>query len=329
MFSSAAFDVTDDGNIVVGLLNNRPAYYTVSTGKWTCLDMDGEANQGMVNAVTPDGKYAVGRLNYSDPNRLYEEKVALWDLTTNQLLPTPGIPTRDMAHMDQKMNRFTDISPDGNTIVGCMSFSYLPTSYDLGGNFCYVYHRDKQSYSPIGFDETETGRWHAHVDGIMYITHASLSNNGRYVSGGAYMMKEVSGSEFPSEYEIPYVYDVETGVISLYDDTESTDKSTWCVDNNGQVYAASPSSNPYRDFSVRSGKYWIGFTESVIQLYGVDVVGNMGQENSGTPVSIDDQCLTIASAVGAPTVTLPFSLRKMNMMTGTVTSAPSSASVCS
>ena len=314
VFSSAAFDVTDDGNIVVGLLNNRPAYYTVSTGKWTCLDMDGEANQGMVNAVTPDGKYAVGRLNYSDPNRLYEEKVALWDLTTNQLLPTPGIPTRDMAHMDQKMNRFTDISPDGNTIVGCMSFSYLPTSYDLGGNFCYVYHRDKQSYSPIGFDETETGRWHAHVDGIMYITHASLSNNGRYVSGGAYMVKEVSGSEFPSEYEIPYVYDVETGVISLYDDTESTDKSTWCVDNNGQVYAASPSSNPYRDFSVRSGKYWIGFTESVNQLYGVDVVANMGQENSGTPVSVDDQCLTIASVIGpheSYVVTLPESLPQM------------------
>ena len=31
-----------------------------------------------------------------------------------------------------------------------------------------------------------------------------------------------------------------------------------------------------------------------------------------------------STTVGAPTVTLPFSLRKMNMMTGTVTSAPSS-----
>ena len=334
VFSSAAFDVTDDGNIVVGLLNDKPAYYTVSTGKWTFLRLDGDANRGVVSAVTPDGKYAVGRLNFADPARLYEEKVALWDLTTNQLLETPGIPTKDMAHMDQKMNRFTDISPDGNTIVGTMSFSYLPTSYDLGGIFSYVYHRDKQTYDAIGFDETETGRWKAHVDGTMYITHASLSNNGRYVSGSAYMVKEVSGSEFPSEYEAPFVYDVEAGTIQVYDDTESTDKSSWCVDNNGQVYAASPTANPYRDFSVRSGKYWIGFTESVKQIYGVDIVEKMGQENSGTAVSVSDDGLTILSTIGpheAFIVTLPESLpelaAKTNLLSNYLVTPKAGASI--
>lgn len=295
--SNSVYDVTNDGNIAVGELNSKPAYYSAKEDKWVFLPLAGDADCGLITSVTPDGKYAVGRINYSDPSREYEEAVAFWDLTTNKLLPTPGIPTKDMSHQDQKMNRFMNISADGKYILGCMSFTYLPMGEDLGGCFCYVYDVEKKTYKPIGFDETETGRWKAHHDGLFYIGEATMSNNGEWVTGGAYLVKAVSGSEFPSEYEVPYRYNVKTGEIQVYDDNESIDKYGWSIDNQGNVYAAGPAASPYRDFSVRSGKYWIDFTQTMKQKYQKDIMGELGISNSGTPISLSDDGLTIATTI--------------------------------
>lgn len=295
--SNSVYDVTNDGNIAVGELNDKPAYFSVKENKWIFLPLSGDADCGFANAVTPDGKYAVGRLNYSDPARIYEETVALWDLTTNKLVPTPGLPTKDMSHQDQKMNRFMNISADGKYILGCMSFTYLPMGEDLGGCFCYVYDVEKKTYKPIGFDETDSGRWKPHYDGLYYIGEASMSNNGEWVTGGAYLVKPVSGSDFPSEYEVPYRYNVKTGEIKVYDDSESIDKYGWSIDNEGTVYAAGPAASPYRDFSVRSGQYWIDFTQTMKQHYNKDIVAELGITNSGTPIALSDDGLTIASTV--------------------------------
>lgn len=306
--SNGVFDVSNDGNIVVGELNSKPAYYSASTGKWTFLSLGGGADRGEVSSVSADGKYAVGRLSYSDVGRLYEESVCLWDIQTGKMISTPGIPTKDMSHVDQKQNRFVNISSDGTKILGCMSFSYLPSDTDLGGIFYYVYDLNTHTYKPIGFDETESGRWTPHVEGIFYIGEARMSNDGSYVTGGAYMVKETAGSDFPSEYEVPFVYEVSTGKITVYDDSESADMYGWSVDNEGNTYGAGPAANPYRDFGVRSGKYWIGFPQAVKQTYGVDILTDMGLTNSGTPVAVSDDGRTLVSISGITDsyiVTLP------------------------
>ena len=298
IFSNSVGDVTNDGNIAVGELNSRPAYYSVSTGKWTYLQLDGDADRGYASSVTPDGKYAVGLLNYSDASRLYEETAALWDLSTGKLVQTPGLPTKDMSHEDQKMNRFMGISADGTKVLGCMSYSYLPAGNDLGGVFCYVYDVTNKNYKVIGFTESETDRWTPHVDGLYYVADCKMSNDGNWVTGGAYMVKKQAGSEFPSEYEIPYRYNVSTGKIEVYDDGESIEKYGWTIDNQGNVFGAGPAASPYRDFVVRSGNYWIEFAQTIKQKYGMDILASMNQTNSGTPAAVSNDGLTMAVIIG-------------------------------
>ena len=152
--SAAARDVTDDGSIVVGELNGQPAYWTKATASWTTLPVKQGCAGGLVFAVTPDGKYAVGTQTFAD--NVYKELPALWDLTTGTLVNTPGLPTKDMAHEDRGQNRFTQISADGKTILACLSVSYMPTAYDLGGRFEYIYHAEDGDYTVMAFTESDT-----------------------------------------------------------------------------------------------------------------------------------------------------------------------------
>lgn len=296
IYSYAAYDVSNDGQTVVGQFNGKPAFYNVSTGKWTYLPVGSDNSGGEAVSVTADGHYAVGVMGYSANE--YWEAVAMWDLSTGQLMDVTGIPTKDMAHENKKQNRFTAISADGSKVLGIMSFSYLPNGDDLGGCFAYVYDVASHSYTPIGFTETTSGRWTAQADGLFFISEATMSNNGKWVTGGAYMVKEQSGSEFPSEYEVPYLYNTETGEITVYDDDESTDRYGFGVTNDGSVLGATPASNPYRDFGVRSGKYWVDFRETLQQKWDYDLYKQLGIDNSGTPSGVTDDGLTIVSLVG-------------------------------
>lgn len=306
VFSSAVYDVTNDGQVAVGQINGHPAYYSALESKWIVLPVSQGASGGQAVSVTPDGRYAVGVLGSAASE--YKESVALWNLTTGQLMDTPGIPTKDMAHEDKGQNRFTQISADGTKILGVMSFSFLPTNNDLGGCFAYVYDVTAQTYAPIGFIETTSGRWTALADGLFYIPDSYMSNNGKWVTGDAYMVKSSGDSDYGSEYEVPFLYNTETGDLTVYDDDESTDHYGFSVDNEGHVYAASPASNPYRDFGVRAGKYWVDFKQALEQKWGYNIFTRLGIENSGTPICVTDDGLTLASDVGDDqcfVVTLP------------------------
>lgn len=292
LISAAANDVTDDGRIVVGELNGMPAMWRKTKGAWTTLPVEPDCGGGYVCAVTPDGHYAVGIQTYAD--NVYREKAALWDLTTSQLVATPGLPAKDMAHEDKGQNRFIDISADGKTILGCMSVSYLPTTYDLGGMFHYVYHVDKGTYSVIGFTETETGRWTAHYPGLFYIDIARLSNDGRHVSGAAYVVAEDASSDFPSEEYMPYIYDTQSGKITVYGTTDDAGTGAWCVTNDGTLLGATPIGNPIREWSIKNGNYWIGFSLTLKDKYGYDFREHTGFENTGTPVDVSDDGRTVA-----------------------------------
>ena len=57
---SGVGDVTDDGAIAVGECQGKPAYWSKDKNGWTILPMPDPYLQGRLNAVTPDGKFAVG-----------------------------------------------------------------------------------------------------------------------------------------------------------------------------------------------------------------------------------------------------------------------------
>ena len=227
-----AIDVTNDGNVVVGRFGGLPAVWRrtgETSGAWTQLPVPDGYDGGVVNAVTPDGKYAVGVATTS--TNILLEKEVLWDLASNAILATPGLPAKDAAHLDQGQSRFTAISADGRYVLGCKSFSYLPTDTDLGGCSYYVYDREQSAYKIIGFTESATGRWSPHAPGLFYLSIVRMTNNGRYVSGAAHIVKEQTGSEFPSEYEAPFVYDVENDSFTLFDTDEDNGIGAWCATN--------------------------------------------------------------------------------------------------
>ena len=257
-----AADVTDDGMILVGNVAGHPAIYSALFESWMPLETKSPYVNGNAVSVTPDGRYAVGVLYYGDG---YYSIPALWELTeeggtlVQDIYTMGGLPTKDMAHKDQQMMDFRAISADGRYILGCMSFSYLPTSLDNGGCFYFVYDREKASYKPIGFTETETGRWTPKSEGLIVIMEAAMSNNGRYVTGNAHT--EGDGDE----YELPFLYDVERDKFVAYNEVLAQNTYGSAVTNDGVVLSASPVSTPVREWSVRLGKYWFSFDEILKQ----------------------------------------------------------------
>ena len=307
-----ANDVTNDGNVVVGRFGGLPAVWRrtgETSGAWTQLPVPDGYDGGVVNAITPDGKFAVGVATTSS-NFLLEKEV-MWDLATNAILATPGLPAKDAAHLDQGQSRFTAISANGRYVLGCKSFSYLPTDADLGGCCYYVYDREQSAYKIIGFTETATGRWSPHAPGLFYLSIVRMTNNGRYVSGAAHLVKEQAGSEFPSEYEAPFVYDVENDNFTLFDSDEDNGIGAWCATGEGQLLGASPFGNPYREWTAKKDNYWVSFSQILAQKYDFDFFKNTTYVNTGTPIGISDDGSRICVFAGAGesyVVTLPESI---------------------
>lgn len=287
-------DITNDGTLVVGHVAGKPAICNTQTGKWTKLPVKSPYTSGTVMAVTPDGKTAVGNLYYGDG---YYSIPAIWNLTETggtldeSIYSNAGLPTQDMSHQDQGMMDFRAIGADGRYVLGCMSYSYLPTSLDLGGCFYFVYDRTGKTYKPVGFTETKSGPWTPHADGMNVIMSATMSNNGLYVTGDAHVARDIEGSEFANEYDIPFLYDVTKDEFTAYDELSAQETYGTAVTNEGVVLSASPVGTPVREWSVRYSKYWFTLSEILKQKYGTTFAAATNLDNTGTVNSIsDDGC---------------------------------------
>ena len=204
--SCALTDVTDDGSLVVGTIGDRAAVYNVAKKAWYRLNTSGSLTGSMADAITPDGKYVVGRVDgdyiveegmsfYGELGTLWELSVSGTGIVTGKVLELSGLPQLDMTHEDHGQNRFTGISPDGRYILGTMSFSYIgPPSL-----FSYVYDRNTSTYKVIGFTENDTEAWTPKAEGLAFVHFPVMSAKGKYVTGTAYMVKEQAGSSFPME----------------------------------------------------------------------------------------------------------------------------------
>lgn len=297
--SMGTADVTNDGNIVVGELNHKPAYWSKASGKWTNLPCEDSEWYGEVNAITPDGKYAVGRQSIDEDG--FYSLPALWDMTTGELVECIGIPEYDMTGQNQDQNWFNQISPDGKLILGCISYSYISEQ------LYYIYNVDKKSYTPIGFTENNK-RFTPVVDNILFINSANFSNNAEWITGRAYIYKALEGSEFGNQYETTYVYNIKTGDFTLYDATFDSDMVASVIDNNGHAMAATPSGAPIREWSVRNGAYWFPFNQILKQQYGYDFYAKTSFENTGTPLFLSDdnkRAAVMVDPYSSYVVTLP------------------------
>ena len=297
VISASAFDVTDDGSIVVGEYNLMPGYWNTANGKWVELPMLSGATGGCVNAITPDGRYAVGNFTYEDnPEEDYpfKETEALWDIKNHQLIQLEGLPQKDMANEFKKQNRFIEISPDGKTLFGCLSISYWPSANYAGGKCFYVYHIEDKSFEFIGFTPNYDGKWTPQVEGVTFIENAVVSNNGMWVTGTAQSIKEIGNQEFDPEFSNPYIYNTVTKEFRLLNTATDNGFTGTCITNDGIVIGANPDNNPYREWSIHSGDYWYPIQQILKQKFGYDLKAKNALENTGTPIAISNDNRTLS-----------------------------------
>ena len=93
-----ARDVTDDGKLIVGSYQGKPAICRIAaddTYKWEHLPLPASIPNagGYVTAISPDGVYMVGTLHNNSGNLDggYEEYPVMWK--NGQVVELPGIPT--------------------------------------------------------------------------------------------------------------------------------------------------------------------------------------------------------------------------------------------
>lgn len=276
-------DVTDDGRVVVGSAADRPAYWSSETKKWTLLKLPATFTGGELRAVTPDGRYAVGMVSRGDE---YSFWPVAYDLTTGATLSMPKLPTRDISGYDQQQNALTAISPDGRYVLGSLSTSYL------GDCASYVYDRETDTYKYIGFRETSSGRFTPEVPNLNFIDGGSMSPNGRYVGGFAYMAVPIPGSEFAQENYVSYVYDIQTQAFKVYDAAADVDVACFSVTNEGTVLAGSPAQSPASTCMIRRGKYYYSLEQILKQVYGIDLEARTGFSVSGKPCFVTSDSRT-------------------------------------
>lgn len=318
-------DVTDDGKTIVGEYNGKPAYWKSGAG-WKTLPLPTGWNEGQADAITPDGKYAVGRANdYGDSFREYP---VMWNLESGSIVATPNFPTIGVEGSNDGMVRFYSISADARYIVGCVSYSYV-------SNVMYfVYDRNDNSWIPLGFNyDATTKRYTPLKEGIAHMDDADISCDGKWIGGTAYMVKTVEGSQFGNEYRTPFRYNLETKAFELYDDSESQNMSCVVVDNHGTLYAATPPNSPVRTLFVRNGNYWYPLTEILSQNYGINYYEKSGFEYSGTPIAVSGDGKILSAIASASddnyTLSLPVTFgeaaAKVNLL-NTYTITPQSGS---
>lgn len=273
-----AGDVTDDG-VAVGSYNGVPAIWTKAAG-WTNLPIPSGWKEGRVKSVTPDGRWAVGLMySYLGGAESYGEYPMLWDLTTMQMVETPGHPTVGSANETARMIRYTSISADGRYILGTVDFSYTWNTLE------FIYDRQTNTYSQIGFNADGTP-WSP----LLLAADAVFSPNGKWLAGTAFLQK--GGMD---ETAVPYLYNIETKEIEFFEDQEVRDIGCFVVDNNGVVYGATPSGTPVRSLYVHSGKFWYALDDLLKSAYGMDFYAKSGFDNTGTCMAVSGDGKVLAA----------------------------------
>lgn len=274
--SSQANDVSDNG-IVAGAYMGKPSVWSAAEG-WRTLDCPAGWTEGDAIAITPDGRYAVGRMtNFTNG---YKEYPVMWDVATLAIIATPGYPTVGAAGETANMIRYTGISSDARYIIGTVDFSYTWNTLE------FIYDRQTSTWTRIGLD-ADGNPWAERLLAV----EGTFSPNAEWFGGKAHV---ADPNDDTNEYVVPFRYNTKTKTFDMYDESETRDVGTVVIDNEGVIYAATPSGTPVRMLYIRSGKFWYPFDELLMQRYGIDFYGKTGYDNTGTAIGVSGDGKTLA-----------------------------------
>lgn len=273
-----ANDVTDDGNMIVGSANGKPAYYDVNAGKWVDLPGDGEAL-----CVTPDGSRIAGFAFGGDDGTGLAQSMELpriWDRQADGSYRQVDVdtelesfPRQDKFGSLTNMRRIQNMSADGKILAGAMNFVYL------GENCYYVYNCDTHktyyvdNLLPDGFKNGS------------FIDASNMSNDGSYMTGQSQIIDSSNGNEYNSAY----LMNIAGGTLDLYNTySDEQDRGGFAVSNAGTVFASSPAVNPVRYVYIRHGKLWFGLDEILSGRYGINIYEKLNQDATGYTIDVSD-----------------------------------------
>lgn len=279
MKSVEATDVTNDGKIIVGSYDSKPAYYDMNLGKWVTLSSE---NPGKATNITPDGKYIGGWSNNGDfgGEDGYFESPLLWEKQTDGTYRAvdvyaefPNFPKKTKLGTNTQQVRIDNVSPDGNIISGIIDFTTPMT-------VCYyVYnkttHECKYVDNALGDVPAETS-----------VDESTMSNNGKYLTG----IVLVAGGSYISSY----LYNTSDNSCVLYNtESEEQDRAGSAVSNTGVVFACSPAVNPVRYAYVRVGNLWYGIDEILLGRYDINFYERTGYDFTGVIQDVSDDEMTM------------------------------------
>ena len=273
MMSLEATDVTNDGKIIVGTYDSKPAYYDMNQGKWITLQSE---NPGKATSVTPDGKYISGWSDsWSFSGDGYVETPLLWEKQSDGTYRAvdvyaelPNFPKKTKLGTNTQQVRIDNVSPDGNILSGIINFVTPAT-------VCYyVYNKTTQECKYV---DNALGD----VPAETFVDESTMSNNGKYLTG----IVQVAGGSYISSY----LYNTGDNSCTLFNtESEEQDRDGSAVSNTGIVFACSPAVNPVRSAYVRVGNLWYGIDEILSGRYDINFYERTGYGYTGTIQGVSD-----------------------------------------
>lgn len=283
-----AFDVTNDGKLVVGIKESSPAYCDTDTKEWTILENATKLDYAVADNVTPDGRFISGygyAGNFSGNN--YLEVPLLWEKQANgsykqiDLQSLEGFPKADRFGSATKVIRATMLSSDGNLVGGVMNFT-TPSKQTT-----YVYNRTTKECK---FLDTKLPTKESFID------FGTMSNNGKFFTGIAYVI------DGDLEYNSSFLYDYEKDEMTVYNQSsEEKDRGGTYVSNSGIVYAASPAVSPARSLYYHVGNFWYGLDEVLAYKYNINFYDYLDYVYTGYTVGVSDDEKTLIAMSSSKT----------------------------
>ena len=280
------YDITDDGKLVVGCLNSKPAYY--KDGHWTILKTgDPVADRlytGAVKSVSTDGSWMCGWM-YADFNTLAGyvwhngERVEITNLPGYaEMLAENIISSEDVPSDPDKQPNiiFTEISGDGTKLLGGVDHNH----YGWGASWI-LYDIPSQTYIWLGDENIRNGS---------FINEATMSNNGKWLAGAAYLYDNAGDMVLSS-----WRYDVENDKFEIFSEKQDSDILATSIADDGTIFATSPANSPQRMVSVRSEGLWIDLATLLYQNYGINILEETGYETTGYVTTASSDLHTIVS----------------------------------
>ena len=280
-----ACDVTDDGSIVAGQYDGKPALYHTATETWEMLPFDSTNWEGgECSQITPDGRYGLGTLEAY--GRIFAT-VAYWDFTGDspRAVPLENLPkpiSLDGTLNDNYQQIYgTELSTDGRSFTGLVMFSFA------GEDWSFIYNVDSKQWMAFGYDVKEIDDKHYSFTRKTYdgysIGGGQFMHDAPYLIGGAYGAREATYYLDPTDFSITF---------------EEGNSPQGRRDNHGTSYGSQEVSYTARNWIFKTGDYWYDFRDVCRQIWDIDWQNDVTHDDyglSGTFIAVSDDGLVVVA----------------------------------